>query len=229
MTDEALEARQPPREVWSRTQALAMLTAVLACQYRQAAWPVAAVAAPCFAGFIVASRRTFTPSGRFGLANAVTCSRLVAVLCLAAPPPWLSNGALVALTIGILLLDGLDGWLARRRAEASVFGAHFDMETDALFVLMVTLRLWLVTGYGPWVLLAGLLRYGYVLSLWLLPGTGREAPRSLLGRSAFLILILGLIGGLSLPGAYGLCCVALGTLTVSLSFARSFYFSHFAN
>ncbi len=135
----------------------------------------------------------------------------------------------MALTIGILLLDGLDGWVARRRAETSLFGAHFDMETDALFVLVVTLRLWLVTGYGPWVLASGLLRYGYVLSLWLAPGTGREAPRSLLGRSAFLILILGLLGGLSLHGASGRCCVALGTLTVSLSFARSFYFSHRAN
>jgi hypothetical protein len=72
------------------------------------------------------------------------------------------------------------------------------------------------------------LRYAYVLSLWLAPGTGREAPRSALGRYAFLILMLGLIGGLLARGWSGSLCVALGTLCVSLSFARSFYFSHAA-
>jgi hypothetical protein len=69
----------------------------------------------------------------------------------------------------------------------------------------------------------------YVLSLWFVPGTGREAPRSLLGRYAFLILMLGLIGGLLAHGVYGSLCVALGTLAVSISFARSFYFSHSAS
>jgi hypothetical protein len=103
------------------------------------------------------------------------------------------------------------------------------MEADALLVAVVTLRLWLVEGDAPWVSFAGALRYAYVLFLWLAPGTSREAPRSTFGRYAFLVLMLGLLGGLSLPGALGVSSVVLGTLAVSVSFARSLYFSHSAS
>jgi phosphatidylglycerophosphate synthase len=229
MTAQPLSAAEPPLQTWSRGHALAMLLGLVACARWHAAWPSALLAAPSFLICIAASRHWLTPSGRFGLANAVTSLRLALVLCLTAPPAWLSSRASVALTVGILVLDSVDGWLARSRGDASTFGGHFDMETDALLVLVVTLRLWVVEGYGAWVLTAGLLRYGYVLVLWLAPGTGREAPRSLLGRSAFVILMLGLIGGLLTPGSYGSLCVALGTLVVSSSFARSYYFSHSAN
>ena len=169
-----------------------------------------------------------TPSGRFGLANAVTSLRLALTLGLTLPATSLGSSAAAALTIGILLLDLLDGWLARVRGDASIFGAHFDMETDAILVLVVTLRLWLVEGYPAWVLIAGLLRYAFVIALWLFPGTGREAPRSLFARYAFLILMLSLLGALLVHGEYGTWCIGLGTLVVSFSFARSFYFSHSA-
>ena len=178
---------------------------------------------------ILASRGLHTQSGRFGLANVVTSLRLALALALALPAACLGRAGAVALIVTCLLLDGLDGWLARTRGDASPFGAHFDMETDALLVLMTTLRLWLVEGYGAWVLIAGSLRYGYVLSLWLAPGSGREAPRSRLGRSAFLLLMLGLSCGFLVHGAAGSSSIGLGTLLVSWSFARSCYFSHAAN
>src|SRR5450755_20319 len=174
MTDEPLETREPPLRAWSRKHAVTVLAAVLACVYFHAAWPSALLALPSFLSFIVASRGRLTPSGRFGLANTVTSVRLALVLGLTVPGAWLSSRAAAALTVGILCLDFLDGWLARNRGDASVFGARFDMETDALLVLVVTLRLWLVEGYGVWALAAGLLRYGYVIFLWLAPGTGRE-------------------------------------------------------
>ncbi|HWZ91632.1 MAG TPA: CDP-alcohol phosphatidyltransferase family protein [Polyangiaceae bacterium] len=229
MTDELPPAGQSPIQAWSRGHALGMLLSVGACQSWHAAWPSAVLAAPSCLWFIAKSGRAWTPSGRFGLANAVTSLRLMLVLALTAPPAWLSTRSFVLLTVGILSLDFVDGWLARARADSSAFGAHFDMETDALLVLVVTLRLALGQGYPAWVLSAGLLRYVYVLSLWFVPGTGREAPRSLLGRYAFLILMLGLIGGLVAHGVYGSLCVGLGTLAVSISFARSFYFSHSAS
>jgi phosphatidylglycerophosphate synthase len=225
----ASPAREPPLRAWSLANALAMLAALALCGYLRAAWPISFFAAPSFLIFVVLSRHALTPSGRFGLANGVTSLRLLLVLCLTTPSALLAERAAVTLTLGILLLDLLDGWLARARADASPFGAHFDMETDALLVFVLTLRLWLVQGHGAWVLTAGLLRYAYVLSLWLSPGSGREAPRSQLGRYAFASSMLGLIGGLWLHGAYNSLCIAAGTAVVSLSFARSFYFSHAAS
>jgi phosphatidylglycerophosphate synthase len=222
-------APKPPLGAWSLGNALALLAVLVPCAHFEAAWPIAFFAVPSFLIFIALSRQAFTPSGRFGLANAVTSLRLALVLALTAPSALLSERGAVALVLGILLLDLLDGWLARARGDASLFGAHFDMETDALLVFVVTLRLWLVQGHGVWVLTAGLLRYVYVLSLWLAPGSGREAPRSRLGRYAFSSSMLGLIGGLWLHGAESSLCVAAGTAVVSLSFARSFYFSHSAS
>lgn len=226
MTDPLSQAGQPRLQRWSRRHALGLLLSLAACEYWRAAWPSAVWAAPSCLLLIAASRGWFTPSGRFGLANLVTSLRFSLVLSLTAPPAWLSTKSCVAITVGILILDGLDGWLARMRGDVSAFGAHFDMETDALLVLVVGLRLWLDVGYPAWVLLAGLLRYVYVLCLWIAPGTGREAPRSPFGRYAFPTVIVGFIAGLSTHGEYGSLCVAVGTLTVSVSFARSFYFSY---
>ena len=39
---------------------------------------------------------------------------------------------------GLLILDGVDGRVARARGEVSAFGARFDMETDALLLLCLS-------------------------------------------------------------------------------------------
>jgi phosphatidylglycerophosphate synthase len=206
-----------------------MAVALVGCAIRRAAWPVALGALPAFLCLLALGRRAFTPSGRFGFANAVTTLRLALVLALALLPGTCAASRVIALLSVVLVLDLVDGWLARRCGDASAFGAHFDMETDALLVLVVTLRLWLVHGFGVWVLFSGLLRYLHVLGPWLRPGTSREAPRSRFGRYAFVSLMLGLCAGLALPGAIGTSGVCLGTLAVTWSFARSCYFSRVAN
>lgn len=71
--------------------------------------------------------------------------------------PWLqlANAPLIALIIG---LDGLDGWVARKRGEESVFGATFDIAADR----MVETVLWVVLAHlgfiGVWVPLLFIVR-----------------------------------------------------------------------
>src|SRR4051812_48300881 len=194
-----------PLVAWSRGQALAMTVALGACIWQRSAWPVIASALCLFACLLMLGRGAHTPSGRFGFANAATCLRLLVSMTLGLPPRWLDPSWALSITLLVLGLDLLDGWLARRFADASTFGAHFDMETDALLVLLVTLRLWLGQGYPPWVLVSGCLRYGYVLWLWVWPGpaAAREAPRSRLARWAFPLLMLGLCIWLVVPGFGG--------------------------
>jgi len=225
----ALSLANVPLAAWSRVQALATTCALALCIWQRAAWPLVPSALTLFASLLLLGRGAYTPSGRFGLANAVTAARLLVLLTLTLPAHVLPAWSALMITLLILALDLLDGWLARQRGDASAFGAHFDMETDALLVLVVTLRLWLGQGDPPWVLISGCLRYGYVLWLWGWPGSGREAPRSRLGRGAFALLMLTLCSGLVLPGFAGHVAVALGTLVVSLSFARSCYFSRLSN
>ena len=62
----------------------------------------------------------------------------------------------------VTVLDGMDGWLARRSTLASAFGARFDMETDALLIMVLSALAWRWDRAGAWVLACGLMRYGFV-------------------------------------------------------------------
>ena len=166
------------------------------------------------------ARRQWTPSGSFGLANGVTTIRLALVASL----PWwfgaLSRPGFVALVLGLLALDAFDGWLARRHNTASAFGAVFDMETDALGVLALSLLLWRHELVGAWVLVAGLWRYVYAAAVALVP-TLREAPRSSLYRVLFLLLMLCLAGAFLPVRHLPSVLAAIGTALVSFSFLHS--------
>jgi CDP-diacylglycerol--glycerol-3-phosphate 3-phosphatidyltransferase len=78
------------------------------------------------------------------MANLVTLSRLVLLLVAVwlfylPPSPWaFANFFLI---IFIFVSDGLDGYVARKRNETSLFGALFDIAGDRI----VELTLWIVT------------------------------------------------------------------------------------
>jgi phosphatidylglycerophosphate synthase len=119
------------------------------------------------------------PHRCFGLANSVTLTRasLTALLWGVIAELLFANALVLdfemrwLLVFGAsagLLSDGLDGWAARRSGMASDFGAHFDMEVDALFLLVLSILVYATGEVGPWVIASGVLRYAFVLSgcLW---------------------------------------------------------------
>lgn len=78
------------------------------------------------------------------MANAVTLSRLLllfGVVWLAYQPPSLWQLASFVLVIVIFATDALDGYIARKRRETSLFGALFDIAGDRI----VEITLWVVT------------------------------------------------------------------------------------
>jgi phosphatidylglycerophosphate synthase len=141
------------------------------------------------------------PHRRFGVANTVTLSRIV-VICLlaalmgtAAPDEdclWL----IAALGTVSLALDGVDGWVARRSGLASRFGARFDMEADAFFVLVLSVLAWQWDKVGIWVLLIGAMRYLYVLAGAAWPWLRGAVPDSFARKVVCVIQILVLIASL---------------------------------
>jgi CDP-diacylglycerol--glycerol-3-phosphate 3-phosphatidyltransferase len=77
------------------------------------------------------------------MANLVTLGRLLLLLVVAwiyylPPSPW--QFVNFFLTIVIFISDGLDGYIARKRNEASLFGALFDIAGDRI----TELTLWIV-------------------------------------------------------------------------------------
>jgi len=119
-----------------------------------------------------------------GLAGRVTLVRALITACLLgflwAPSAYQTFGFELGL-MGLiaLLLDGLDGHLARRRGETTPAGARFDMETDAAMILVLSLAVWLSGRAGGWILAMGALRSVFVASAWLWPWMSKPLPDSL--------------------------------------------------
>jgi len=116
---------------------------------------------------------------RFGAANAVTATRsmlvgFVTALTAAALEGTASTALLVTLVTIALLLDGVDGYVARRTGSESELGARFDMEVDAF--LLLVLCVYDVRFVGWWVLSIGLLRYAFIAAGWLLPWMRETLP-----------------------------------------------------
>jgi phosphatidylglycerophosphate synthase len=121
---------------------------------------------------VIGHVRGHHPFERFGPANQITTVRAVLVVLIAGLIGESGRPAVAATAaatgLGATLLDGVDGWLARRTAMASAFGARFDMEIDALLVQALAILAWQYGKAGGWVLLSGLMRYGFVAAgrLW---------------------------------------------------------------
>ena len=81
---------------------------------------------------------------------------------------------LVAMTVVALVLDWVDGWVARRTQTASRLGAQFDMEVDAFLILV--LSVYVARTNGAWVLAIGAARYVLLVARWLLPWLRATMP-----------------------------------------------------
>lgn len=145
------------------------------------------------------------PHDRFGAANRVTLWRGVGVALLAGlatEPALLGDPAMAwfvtAAAFGLLLLDGLDGRLARASGLESVFGARFDMEIDAALILVLAVLALGAGKAGAWVLGLGLMRYGFVVAGLLRPRLARPLPPSS-RRKAVCVLQVAVLTALLAP------------------------------
>lgn len=169
------------------------------------------------------SARAHHPFPRFGPANYVTMVRACMVAIVAGfigEPSLPGAGWIVAGAAGVAtLLDGVDGWVARRTGMASAFGARFDMETDALLIQVLAILAWQYGKAGPWVLVSGLLRYLFVAAGWVLPWM-REPLLPSIRRKAICVvqtvgLILTILPPIAPPASEWLAAVSLAALVYS--------------
>jgi phosphatidylglycerophosphate synthase len=120
-----------------------------------------------------------------------------------------------------LVLDGIDGWLARRGGIASAFGARFDMEADALLVLALSLAALACGRAGLWVLVAGGLRYVFLVAGALWPALSAPLPPSLRRKAICVAIGATLAVALvpAVPAATAGILAGAGVLAVVYSFA----------
>ncbi|MFH9040414.1 CDP-alcohol phosphatidyltransferase family protein [Streptomyces sp. NPDC017966] len=160
--------------------------------------------------------RSFGPANRVTLGRAVLVGGVTALVADSfqdSPPVSL----FVGLTAVALILDGVDGKVARRTGTSTALGARFDMEVDAFLILV--LSVYVSMTMGLWVLLIGGMRYVFVAAArvwpWLTaplpPSTARKTVAALQG-----VLLL-TAGAALLPHAVnvGVVVLALGLLVWS--------------
>jgi len=137
------------------------------------------------------------PFERFGAANIVTTARaaLVSLVAGLIGEPAVPSVAAAALLLGFVatMMDGVDGWMARRTRMGSAFGARFDMEIDALLILVLALLAWRHGKAGAWVMCSGVLRYAFVVVGWLMPWLGRPLFPSVRRQAMCVAQVAGLM------------------------------------
>ncbi|HEY0500644.1 MAG TPA: CDP-alcohol phosphatidyltransferase family protein [Kutzneria sp.] len=166
-----------------------------------------------------------TRARTFGQANWVTLFRATLVGGVTAlVADGLVHGpataAIVALSVVALILDGVDGQVARRTGTATAVGARFDMEVDAFLILV--LSVFVAASLGPWVLIIGGMRYAFVAASWVAPWLKGALPPSFARKTVAAaqgVLLVVAASGL-LPALASVAVVGIALASLVWSFGR---------
>ena len=171
---------------------------------------------------VVARGLAATGAGALGPADVVTLTRAVLGCVLAAlevdtPLGQPLGSVVVPLAVLALVLDAVDGRVARATGTATAFGARFDGEADAFLILVLSVHV--APSYGWWVLAIGAARYAFGLGGWVWPWLRRPLPfrywRKVVTAVQGMTLAVAAAGALPRTATYAALVAALALLTES--------------
>jgi len=225
--DSCPQSRQNPIPLWLDLTLGMAVTLVLAMAAASlVSLPGSAVAiAVVLQGAISALVVRYWPTQEdFGWANRATLLRATLVVVLLALIPWLDQlgnwlWGYAVMALLALVLDGVDGKLARVTGNNTAFGARFDMELDALFILGLSLAVLVLGKAGPWVLALGLMRYAFVAASWFWPWLNGALPESFRRKTVCVWQIVTLMVALLPPVPDGFATLTLATALVLLGWS----------
>lgn len=209
---------------WGNHHAAAMLIALSMSTALTTAVPIVIVAALSFAFLWYQNHAEAVLARPYaGYANYVTVLRLAVILGVAAAMGEISRSFVLLAFAANVALDVVDGYVARRNRQASDFGAAFDREVDAVFVLAAYLYFFLVHGAAAWILVPGILPYAYRLVVWRY-GAPFSAEKKLpvAAYLAGLNYVL-LLAAVAAPTEMQLYVLIASTFVVACSFSISFW------
>lgn len=211
-------------EVCLKYMALAMIGATLAFFATYSVPVYVGIVVLVFGAFVYHHRTRWLIFGRWGgRANLLTAFRALLLIGVVLSGDALPSYLTLVLGIIILVLDGLDGYYARKDHTVSVFGDVFDKEVDALYVLSFGVLIVNQGLAGSWVVLPGLLRYGYVVALSFLDCKPSPAGKSFRRQFVGMWLMGTLLAPFVLPSVVYLPGLIFATTIVTISFALDFY------
>jgi len=125
-----------------------------------------------------------------------------------------ATAPLLGLAVVSLVLDAVDGSVARHTDTASVFGARFDGEADAFLILV--LSAFVARSFGVWVLAIGAARYAFGIAGWATPWLRQQLParywRKVVAALQGIALVVAAADVAPRPPTYAALAVALALL-----------------
>ena len=210
-------------KIWNLYHSVLLILATTGLVCWGVQWPLIILPLLSFTVLIAGQRKAlarYRPYG--GYANWVTLFRFLLVTLLAALFPILSDWLILVVAILSLILDGIDGYLARKHNQITALGAYFDMETDAYFTIIICAVLFLTKDVPVWILLIGCLRYIYVLLLYLLKWQHRSESSTYWAKLNAVILFVSLLMPFAFPTIIYQPMLILTSISTVISFGISF-------
>jgi phosphatidylglycerophosphate synthase len=128
--------------------------------------------------------------------------------------------ALVTLSVIALVLDAVDGQVARWTGTATALGGRMDGEVDAFLILLLSIAV--SQDYGGWVLLIGAARYALLLAGWVIPWLAAPLPprywRKVVAAVQGIVLTVAVSGVVDRRA--GMIAVAVALLLLAESFGH---------
>ncbi|MEO3808273.1 CDP-alcohol phosphatidyltransferase family protein [Sphaerisporangium sp. B11E5] len=170
--------------------------------------------------------RSLGPAGLVTLARAELVGAVTALVTMSTLGKPTPTALLVTLATVALILDAVDGQVARRTHTESPLGARFDMEVDAFLILVLSVHVSATT--GPWVLAIGLMRYAFATAAWLAPWLKAPLPPSFARKTVAAVqgILLVTASTQALPPNPTTLLVATALTTLTWSFTRDILWLH---
>lgn len=202
-----------------------MLIASLISVYTSSIIVLGAVSLVSFAAYIYmfsAELSNYSPFA--GYANWITLFRVIIISFICVFWQQLALSTVLLISVIGVLLDWLDGFLARKLNLTSEFGLYLDMEADAFLVSVVSIILWISYDFHWIILLSGLLRYPYAVLLLFINGGNKKEPKrfyaSFITGFFYISLLLAFLSQSTLAEYI----LYSSSILIILSFSRSLYF-----
>jgi len=157
-----------------------------------------------------------------GYANLITLFRLLIVIFIGFFHNQLTHNFIFSLALFSVILDGVDGYIARKFNQTTTFGEIFDKETDAFYVLIITSILYMQGLFGFWLIIIGYFRYFYGIIVLLKKGLTRDSIRARFQTIMAGIFFVAILSPFILPSAIHYPVVITAGLLIVLSFLNSF-------
>ncbi|WP_246106330.1 CDP-alcohol phosphatidyltransferase family protein [Pseudonocardia kunmingensis] len=180
----------------------------------------AALLAMLSAAMVRAGRPRLGPADVVTLTRALLVGGVTAVVVDGLVRGAAAVPALVGLAAVALVLDAVDGQVARRTGTVSALGARFDMEVDAFLILVLSVH---VAGVvGPWALAIGAMRYAFVAAGWAWPWLRGPLPPSYAGKTVAALqgVVLVVVSAQVLPHGLAVALVTVALALLCWSFGR---------